>query len=201
MNGGARSSPLVGAPPRLRSLGPVVVSAAVAIGLASLLALLLKGPEFPLVFAHLVVLVLGSGAAYLLDDSAAQVTAVVPRSLVRRRLAAVVRGFLVAAAGWGAVCLILDRAFVDVPLAALTCEAAGLFWLAVAASAVMSRRVPEPGNMVATTLGLLFLGAIISPPLPHLTLLIRDSDDSAHAGWWAFTLVASVVILVAASRD
>lgn len=199
MTGGAPARPVLGVPPRLRSVWPLVTSAGAAIALVSLLAVLLRRPEIPLVFVHLVVLVLASGAAYLLDDSAAQVTAVVPRSLLRRRLAAVARGFVVAVAGWGAVCLVLDRAFVNVPLAALTWEVAGLFWLAVAASAVMSHRDQEPGNIVASTLGLLFIGAFISRPLPHFSLLISESGGPVHAEWWALTVVASVVTLVAAS--
>jgi len=179
----------------------VIASAGAAIGLAALLALVMNGPEIPLVLVHLVVLVLASGAAYLLDDRAAQVTAVVPRSLVRRRLGVVAGGFLVAAVGWGAVWLILDRAFGTGPPAGLAWEAAGVFWLGVAAAAVLSRRQPEPGNVVASTLGLLFIGALISRPLPHVTLLISDSNGSAHHGWWAAIMLASLATLVAASRD
>lgn len=200
MNRAAPVRPRAGVPHRLRPVLPVMASATAAIVLTCLLALLVRQPELPLVLTHLVVLLLVSGAAYLLDDRAAQVTSAVPRSLLRRRLATVSLGFLVAAAGWGVVVLALGRAFVSVPFAALTWEVTGVFWLAVAASAVLSRREVEPGNLVAPTLGLLFIAALISPALTHVTLLLSSVDDPTHAGWWALTIVASVATLVAASR-
>ena len=201
MTGVALAWPLVGLPLRLRPVWPMIASSGAAVTLVSLMALFMPGREIPIVLAHLVVLVLASGAAYLLDDRAAEVTAVVPRSLLRRRLPVVARGVVVAAAGWATVALVMDRTFVAVPLVALTWEVAGVFWLGVAAAAVVSRREIEPGNLVASTLGLLFLGALISRPLPHVTLLISESDGPTHASWWALTILACAAALVFASRD
>ncbi len=188
-------------PHRLRPVLPVLASSTGAIILAGMVVLLVRSPELPLLFAHLVVLLLASGAAYLVDDRAEQVTSAVPRSLLRRRLTAVGGGVLVAAAGWGVIALLLEQAFASVPLTGLTWEAAGLFSVAVAASAVLSRRDVEPGNLVAPALGLLFLAALISPALTHVTLLLSQADDPSHAGWWAVTIIASAATLAAASRD
>jgi len=187
---------------RLRPMLPIIAAAGAAIGLAAASVLVLPGPGLPLIFAHLVVLVLASGAAYLLDDRAAEATAVVPQSLLRRRMAGVAQGLVVAATGWGAVALLLDRAFLSVPLAALTWEAAGLFWVGVAGAAVLSRRgEAEPGNLVASTLVLVFVGVLIGRPLRHVDLLISDSGGSAHAGWWALCVLVSAVVFVTTSRE
>jgi hypothetical protein len=188
-----------GEPSWLRPVRPLVASTGVAIALVVALALLVPGPDLPLFGAHLVVLALASGAAYLLDDKAAQVTAVVPRSLRRRRLWVVATGLVVAAAGWAAVLLLMERAFAAVPVGALTVEAAGLFWLGAAAAAVASHHDLEPGNLVASTMGLIFIGLLIGQPLLHETLIITDASDSTHAGWWALTILASVAILTTAS--
>jgi hypothetical protein len=189
-----------GEPWWLRPARPLVASTGVAIALVIALALLASGPELPLFATHLVVLVLASGGAYLLDDKAAHVTAVVPRSLRRRRLRIVATGFVVAAAGWGAVLLLLERAFASVPAGSLTVEAAGLFWVAVAAAAVASHHDLEPGNLVASAVGLVFIGLLLGQPLLHEPLIITGAGDSAHADWWALMTLASLAILTKASE-
>jgi hypothetical protein len=201
MSAVATSWPWPGDPSRLRPVLPLIGSAGAALGLVVVLALLVDGPQLALLQAHLVVLVLATGAAYLLDDRAAQVTVVVPRSLLRRRLEIVAAGFVVAAAGWGAVVLLLERAFASVPIAALTVEAAGLFWIGAAVAAVASRHDIEPGNLVASTIGLVFIGLLLSQPLLHETLLVTDAGDPLHAGWWALTILASLATLTVASRN
>ncbi len=201
MTGVAPAPPVLGALP-LRPEWPVIVSVGAALALTSLMYVVLRGDEIPLVFAHLLVLLLAAGAAYLLDDRSAQVTAVVPRSLVRRRLAVVARGLLVAAVGWGLVVLLLEWRSPGLPAAALTWEAMGLFGLAAAAAAVVARRgETEPGNLVATTLGLLFVALLVTGPLMKVTVLADSGDSSGHPAWWAGVVLASMATLVVASRE
>jgi hypothetical protein len=186
----------------LRSEGPFLASAAAAVATVGTLSLALRGAEIPLFLAHLVVLILAAGSAYLLDDSAVHVTAVVPRSLLRRRLRLLLQGWPVTALSWGAVMTLLGWRSPSVPLAALTWEVAGVSCLSVAAAAVVSRHgEPEPGNLVASILGLGFVGVLICQPMFRVTLLIADGSDPARAGWWTAVIALSVTAFLAASRD
>lgn len=196
-------SPLVAvATGRLRPVWPILVLTAAAVTLVALLSWLMPENEVPLILVHLVALMTAAGAAYLLDDPAAQVTGVVPRSLVRRRLVPVTLGLLVLALGWGAALLMLEGGSPSLPLTALTWEVSGLFWVAVAAAAVVSRHgESEPGNLVAPALGLGFVGVLLTQPVLHLTLLVSSEEDPSRAGWWALSILASAATLVGASRD
>lgn len=184
----------------LRSTAPVLASAGAAIALLAVITLAERGDEVPLFTVHLVVLLVAAGPAYLLDDTAADVTAVVPRSLLRRRLRIVGSGLLVAATGWGVVVLLLQWRSPSVPLGALTWEAAGLIWTGIAASAVVYQRgVNEPGNQVASGLGLFVVGVLVAQRLLPFAVLITASDDPARIGWWAATMCAAAAIFVIAS--
>ena len=88
------------------------------------------------------------------------------------------------------------------PLTALSWEVSGLSCLGVAAAAIVSRRgEPEPGNLVASALGLGVIGILICQPMFHVTLLVTDPASPARAGWWAVVIVGSMATLVVASRD
>ena len=187
---------------RLRPELPVLASAAAAPAIVGGLSLALRGDEVPLLLAHLAVLVLAAGSAYLLDDSATDVTTVVPTSLLRRRLAILLRGLPFMALSWGAVMILLTWRSPSAPLTALSWEVSGLSCLGVAAAAILSRRgEPEPGNLVASALGLLVIGVLICQPMFHVTLLVTDPAGPARAGWWAVVIVGSTATLVVASRD
>lgn len=187
---------------RLRPEWPVLASAAAALAIVATLSLALRGAEIPLFLAHLVVLILATSSAYLLDDSAVQVTAVVPTSLLRRRLVLLRRGLPVTALSWGAVMSLLGWRSPSVPLAALTWEVAGVSCLGVAAAAIASRLGdPEPGNLVASVLGLSFVGMLIVERTFHLVLLGTDGSGTVRAGWWAAVITVSVIMFVVASRD
>ncbi len=187
---------------RLRPELPVLVSAGAAIVLVATLTLAQRGDEVPLFLTHVVVLFVAAGPAYLLDDIAEAVTAVVPRSLLRRRLVIVGNGLLIAAVGWAAVALLLHWRSPSVPLTALTWETAGLISIGLAASAVASRYgVSEPGNLVASALGLVVVGVLVAQPLLSFTALITTSDGRPRAGWWATTICAAALAFVITSRE
>ena len=111
---------------RLRPELPVLATAAAAPAIVGGLSLALRGDEVPLLLVHLAVLVLAAGSAYLLDDSANDVTAVVPTSLLRRRLVILLRGLPFAALSWGAVMILLTWRSPSAPLTALSWEVSGL---------------------------------------------------------------------------
>jgi hypothetical protein len=166
------------------------------------LSLALRGAEIPLFLVHVVVLILAASSTYLLDDSAVHVTAVVPTLLLRRRLVLLLRGWPVTALSWAAVMILLGWRSPSVPLAALTWELAGVSCLGVAAAAIVSRRgEPEPGNLVASVLGLGFVGVLVCQPLFHVTLLVTDDSRGARSGWWTTVIVVSLTTFVVASRD
>ena len=187
---------------RLRPELPVLATAAAAPAIVGGLSLALRGDEVPLLLAHLAVLVLAAGSAYLFDDSATDVTTVVPTSLLRRRLAILLRGLPFMVLSWGAVMILLTWRSPSAPLTALSWEVSGLSCLGVAAAAILSRRgEPEPGNLVASALGLCVIGVLICQPMFHVTLLVTDPAGPARAGWWAVVIVGSMATLVVASRD
>ena len=187
---------------RLRPELPVLATAAAAPAIVGGLSLALHGDEIPLLLAHLAVLVLATGSAYLFDDSATDVTTVVPTSLLRRRLVILLRGLPFMVLSWGAVMILLTWRSPSAPLTALSWEVSGLSCLGVAAAAILSRRgEPEPGNLVASALGLGVIGVLICQPMFHVTLLVTDPASPARAGWWAVVIVGSTATFVVASRD
>ena len=201
MTGTTRTRP-VAVLGRVRPAVPVLGSAVAAIVLLAVLTLAQHGGEVPLFTTHLVVLLLAAGPAYLLDDTAADVTAVVPRSLLHRRLVIVANGVLVSAVAWGAVVLLLAWRSPSLPLWALTWETAGLIWIGLAASAVVFRHgINEPGNQVGSALGLVVVGVLVAQRLLPFPVLVTANDGPARAGWWAITIGAAFATFVIASRE
>ena len=186
----------------LRPVARVVAGIISAVCVAGLLSTLSGDGDVPLFFLHLVIVILVAGAAYLLDDSAKQVTDVVPRSLLQRRLVLMLAGFSVLVAGWGALAAMLQWWAPSAPLEALAWESAGLAWMAVAGSAVLARRGdPEPGNLVASAGALLVAGVLVFQPMLHVNVLIDEPTDPVHDGWWTSLIVAAAITLAACSRE
>jgi len=202
MSTGAPTRPLTDRIAPLRPAVPVAASAGAAIALLTAITLARRGDEVPIFTTHLIVLLVAAGPAYLLDDRAADVTVVAPRSLLRRRAVIVGKGLLLAAAGWGVVVLLLRWRSPSVPLGALTWETLGLIWMGLAASAVVSRHgISEPGNQVASTLGLVVVGVLIGQHLLPVTVLVITSDGPGRIGWWATATCSAIAIFVLASRQ
>jgi len=197
-----QSRPLTDRFTPLRPVVPVVASAGAATLLLGAVTLAERGGEVPLFITHLVVLLVAAGPAYLLDDRSADVTAVVPRPLLRRRSVIVGKGMLVAAAGWGVVVLLLRWRSPSAPLDALTWETAALTWVGLAAAAVVSGHgVSEPGNQVASGLGLLVVGVLVGQRLLPFPVLVTTGDGPARIGWWVTATCSAVAIFVFASRQ
>ena len=200
MTTSVRRPPSATVPARLRPEAAVVGSALASITLLGVVTLAQRGHEVPLLMAHLVALLLAAGAAYLLDDTAAEVTAVVPKTLLQRRLRAVRNGLLAASAGWSIDALVLHWRSPSVPLPALTWEVAGLVSIAVASSGVVSRfGENEPGNRVASGLGLVFLAVLVAQHLLPFTLLVTGPAGPDRGGWWAATIGLAAATFVLAS--
>ena len=159
--------------------------------------LLLRGGEVPIFLSHLVVVLLAAGAAYLLDDPAAEATAVVPRTLLNRRLRTLLPGLGVTALAVTAVAAVLVWRSPSLPLELLAWETLGLVGFAVALSAAFFRHgEPEPGNLVAALLVLVVLGTLIGQPALPVDLLDTGSNRAIGAGWWGAATAASAVVLV-----
>ncbi len=185
----------------LRPLAMPAACGVAALTLALTSTLLLGGGEVPVFVAHLVVVVLAAGAAYLLDDPAAEATAVVPRSLLYRRLRAVVPGLAVTGVAAAAVAVVLRWRSPSLPLELLAWETLGLVGFALASSAVaFSQRESEPGNLVAALMALLVLGTLIGQPALPVDLLSTGSDGAIGIGWWGGVAAASAAVLVWSSR-
>ena len=106
-------------------------------------------------------LALAASAAYVLDDAGAVMTRVVPRPLWLRRLLPVALGIGAVSTAWLAIVIALPPLTAPT-LRALTTEVVVLVLLALAASSVLAaREEPEPGNLVAVSLPVAGLGALV----------------------------------------
>ncbi len=189
--------------PRLRPPLPVLGSVVAAWVLLAL-AVALPGDGVSAFLLRLVELVLAGGAAYLLDDGAARMTVVTPRTLWRRRAPALVSGMAVLAGAWAVILLVLGRQGFPPSAAVITGEVAVLVAIALALAAVLVwRGDPVPGSRVAPALGLAGATALIAEPLLRASIFLPVDgarDVSGWAAWSAAGLLAVAVTLVA-SRD
>jgi len=152
---------------------------------------------------RVVQLTLAASAAYLVDDAAAALTTVAPRSLWQHRAFPLLVGLAAIACSWVVVLMNLR----DLPVAdlrSLTIEVAVLVLLALAASAVMSARdEPEPGNRVAVVVPLAGVGALIAGGILGFDVTIggdgREQTEDAAA--WVVSGVVALAVLVWASHD
>jgi hypothetical protein len=168
------------------------------------LAVALPGAEVSAFLVRLVELVLAGGAAYLLDDGAAQMTVVTPRSPWRRRAPALVSGAAVLAASWAGILLLLRSQQSAIPLGAVTGETAVIGALAVAlASVLVWRGEPQPGSQVAPVVGIFGITALIAEPLMGATIFLPvdgSRNEVAVYAWIGAGLLA-LAVTVLAGRD
>jgi hypothetical protein len=148
-------------------------------------------------------LALAGGAAYLLDDASAVVTAAAPRPLWIRRLFPLAIGISAIGVAWSAVLLDL-RHSPGAPIGILSMELAVLVALSVAISAVSaSYGEPEPGNSVAVVVPLAGMAAILVGGLTDVSLY--PSSHGAGFTWmaasWAAVGIFAITALALKSRD
>ena len=152
---------------------------------------------------HLAELTLAAGAAYLADDAAAAVTAVVPRALWRRRAFAYSVGVCAVGCAWVVVLVGLTPTR-GLSVSAATVETACLVGLSLAASAVLADRgEPEPGNLVAVLVVLVGVSAILVGGGLGFDPYLSGHGTGSHtllAAWTALG-VGSLGVLLLASRD
>lgn len=186
----------------LRTPWPTVLLAAMSAGSVALLSVARPSNAVPLFVVHLAAVVLASGTAYLLDDSAIAVSATTPQRLWRRRAPTLFAGLVVTAVAWTAVVVLLNRQSPTPSTSTLTIEVVALASAALAAAAVTARRgEPEPGNLVAPTIVLLGVGALIAQPALNVTLFTGGPGDPDRRAWWVGIAVAATIVLLIASRD
>jgi hypothetical protein len=188
---------------RLRPLLPVVGSVGAASALVAL-AVALPGGGVSAFLVRLVELVLAGGAAYLLDDAAAVLTGVTPRSLWRRRAPTLVCGLTVLVTAWVAILLLLRWLGTPLSVRALTGELVVLVAVAVALAAVLVwRGDPSPGSRVAPTVGIAGMSALIAEPLLRATIFLPAEGDGDLSGWlaWSAAGLLAVAVILLASRD
>lgn len=189
--------------PRLRAPLPVLGSVAAAWALTSL-AVALPGDGVSPFLLRLVELVLAGGAAYLLDDGAARMTVVTPRTLWRRRAPALVTGLAVLAGAWAVILLVLGRQAFPPSAAVITGEVGVLVAIALALAAVLVwRGDPVPGSRVAPVLGLAGVTALIAGPLLRTSIFLPVDGARDVSGWlaWSAAGLLAVVVTLVASRD
>jgi hypothetical protein len=186
-----------------RSAGPVALTALVTTALV-VLAAAFQATAGALPFVERVAgLALAGSAAYLLDDAAAQLTAVVPQGPWRRRAPGVGAGVVVLAVAWLGFGLVLEWRDVRPPLAESSAELVVMVLVAIAAAATLFRLGDsEPGVVVAPLLVVLGLGVTIVESVVRAPIFLTGAEPTPGrvVGWSAAGVVA-VVVIVLAGRD
>jgi hypothetical protein len=181
---------------------PLVAATAVAWTVV-VFAVMRPGEGLPVLAVSVAQLVLAAAAAYLVDDSAAPVTGVMPRPLWRRRAEVVTPGALMLAGAWAVVLVIVAGRAPRSTYVALSLEAATLALIALAAAALVARHgEDEPGAIVAPTVVLTGLALLLFQPMLHVRFFAEPGDelDPRLAAWVAFGALA-LLTLAGASRD
>jgi hypothetical protein len=183
----------------LRPLGVALVGSAASV---PLVAAAVPGPGVPPFLLHVLVLAVGAGAAYLLDDPALEATQVTPRARARRLTLVVPLGLSSVGLAWVAVAAVAKRWTPELSSATLAAELFGVALLALTASAVLLRRGDAcPGNRVAAAVGLGALAELVGQPGRSALELLPDTASLPTAAGWGSLLAGAVVVFAFASRD
>src|SRR6185436_17498431 len=148
-------------------------------------------------------LALAGGAAYLLDDAAAQLTTVAPQGQWRRRGPVLAAGVALLAGAWFGVLMILQWRDARPPVAESSGELVVMALMAVAASSLLFRLGDnEPGGIVAPMVVVLGLGLTIVGSVVGFPIFLADAEPTLGriAGWSAAGAFAALMIVVA-GRD
>jgi uncharacterized protein YhhL (DUF1145 family) len=152
---------------------------------------------------RLVQLALAATAAYIVDDAAAALTSVAPRSRWLHRAFPLTTGLATIAVAWVVVLINLRRG-PDAMLRSLTIEVAVLVLMALAASSMLAMRgEPEPGNQVAIALPLVGVGALVFGGMLGFEVFMsgHGPGQAERETAWVICLVLAAAVLVWASRD
>lgn len=191
-----------------RSPGPIARPAAAA-ALTAVVLILGVALSFPSsgvssLIVRIAEFTLAAGAAYLIDDAAAALTAVSPRTVWRRRAPALVSGAGLLAGTWVGILLVLRWQSSPLPPLGLTSEVLVLCLLAVAFAALLARRgEAEPGSLAAAGTFLVSMTALFAEPILHATIFVPEGGMGSAARQWCWLGVAAItaIIILVASRD
>ena len=182
----------------------ILLSASSAVVLVLVTVAIPGGGASPFV-VRIAEFLLAGGAAYLLDDAAAPLTAVTPHSVWRRRSAIVLAGAGLLTATWLGILLVLRWQDALPPVLLATAEVVVLCLGSLAAAAVLVRRGdPEPGGQVAPVIGLLGIGALMADSMLRVALFVPWEAGEPALGIglaWATGAVLAVAVIIGASRD
>jgi hypothetical protein len=148
-------------------------------------------------------LALAGGAAYLLDDAAAQLTSVVPRGQWRRRAPVVAAGGALLAGAWLGILVVLQWRDARPPVGGSFAELLVMSLVAIAAAAVLVRLGdPEPGAIIAPIVVMVGLGLVIVGSVVGAPIYLTDAGPTvARGAGWSVAAALAVLVLVVAGRD
>lgn len=170
-----------------------------AAGAVALAMLQLGGP--PVIELRMSAVALCIGAAFVLDDPAAQSLAASPTPLLFRRLLRTALLLPLVAGLWAIVLWCAGESFTT----ALTLELLTMLVVTLAAAALAAPLVPDGrGGLAAAPVLLIVLAAALLMLPPAWTLFALDPADPAWQAShlrWTLLLAAAAAIFLAASRD
>ncbi len=182
----------------LRVPWATVTGAAAVGGFITFLTLAVPASADSALTIRLVQLALAASAAYVVDDAAAALTRVAPRSLWAHRAFALVVGLAAIAVAW-VVVLVNLRHLPDATLRSLTIEVAVMVLIALATSATLALRgEPEPGNQVAVAVPLAGVGVLVLGGMLGFDIFIEGTRDGTA---WVVVGAFALAVLTWASRD
>ncbi|MFD2094037.1 hypothetical protein [Blastococcus deserti] len=149
-----------------------------------------------------VAVLLGLGAAFLLDDAAADTLASSPTSLAWRRSSRLVVAAALAGVPWVLAVVWVDTRAGSLPIAGLSIEFTAMLALALAAAAGIARWTDtrEPGVLAAPVTSGLVLVIVRLPERWALLVGPGPMWAAAHQRW-TLVLVTAVLLLLWCNRD
>jgi hypothetical protein len=147
-------------------------------------------------------LALAAGAAYLLDDAAAPLTAVVPQGRWRRRAPELATGGAMLAGAWLGILLVLEWRAARPPVPESSAELLVTGLVGFGASALLVRLGdPEPGARVAPAVVLAGLGLVIAGSLANAPIYLTDAEPTpGRAAAWSVAGLLAMAVTVASGR-
>lgn len=146
---------------------------------------------------------LASAAAYLLDEPAAEAVDATPMPMRARSGSRLVVAVAILALGALALGGLALRTGTSTRLGVVV-QLAGCMLLAVAASAILRRRTPEPGDAVSGGLVAFVLAIVLARPFDRWVELFPTEPGQRWAGSltvWAVVASLSVAAVIHAIRD